>query len=95
MKVVLTPTQEQLVKQALKEGRVASREDALRRGMAMWEHEELERRELLAMIAEADAEIERGEFIEISSRKELREFMNDVIERGKQRLAARKKNPSG
>jgi len=94
MEVVLTPSQEELVEQAVKEGRVASREDALRRGMALWEREESMRRDMLLSLAEADAELDRGEYTEVSTREELHEFMNGVIERGKRRLAARKNDGS-
>lgn len=90
MEVVLTPTQESLIDAAVREGRLSGREDAMRQALALWEQHEMERQKLLADIAEADAEIERGEYIELSSREDLREFTNGVIERGIKRLAAKR-----
>ncbi len=92
MEVVLTPSQESLVQQAVREGRVASREEAVCNALKLWEDEEIERRELIAMIAEADAEIERGDYIEINSQEELHELFEDVKRRGRERWLAAQAN---
>ena len=92
MEVVLTPTQESLIDAAVREGRLSGREDAMRQALALWEHEEMERRGLVAMIARADAEIERGEYVEVSTEEEIDALTADVIRRGQERLAAKRRD---
>jgi len=89
VEVVLTPNQETLMDQAAREGRVANREDALRRAMALWEQQELDLRRIRAELAESVAQLESGDCIELNNETEIHEFFEDVKRRGRAALAAR------
>lgn len=89
MEVVLTPAQENLIDDAVREGRLSGPEDAMRHAMALWERQELELRHLRAELAESDAQLESGDYIELNNEGEIHEFFEDVKRRGRAALAAR------
>ena len=57
MKVELTPDQEALIKQAVKNGRLKGKEDAIQEALSLWEEEERRRVELLAALDESEADL--------------------------------------
>ena len=89
MEVVLTPTQEHLIDDAVREGRLSGRDDAMRQAMALWERQELALRQMRAEIAESIAQLESGDYIELNSDEEIHEFFEGVKQRGRAALAAK------
>jgi putative addiction module CopG family antidote len=61
MRVELTPDQEAFVRQAIKDGRVGSTEDAVQEALQLWEKRERRRGEIIAAVTEAEAALDRGE----------------------------------
>jgi Arc/MetJ-type ribon-helix-helix transcriptional regulator len=88
MDVQLTADQKALIDQAIASGRIQAEEDAVRQALSLWEERERRRCELLAMLDEADASLERGEGIAVNSDQELTEFIDDVKRRGMERFKA-------
>lgn len=90
MEFRLTPVQEAFIQAAIEAGRFATPEDAVREALALWE--ERERRaalaELRASLDEAEAEIDRGEYIEIT---DFNQFAADLIKDLHARLEAKQK----
>lgn len=91
MEVTLTPDQKAFVRQAIASGRLHDEEEAVREALAMWEECERRRLELVTSIEAATAAYDRGEGRTITS-DSMRELASDVKARGRQRLAAQKRN---
>jgi Arc/MetJ-type ribon-helix-helix transcriptional regulator len=87
MEIHPTPDQEAFIPEAVETGRIASPEDAVRQGLALWEERERRRPEILAAADAAEASVARGEGIEIT-RESMRKLAQDVKRRGRERLAA-------
>ncbi|MGH9430532.1 MAG: ribbon-helix-helix domain-containing protein [Terriglobia bacterium] len=66
MEVQLTPDQEALIREAVDSGRYANVEDAVRHAMSRWEESERARLELLAVLDEAEADLQGGRYIDYS-----------------------------
>jgi len=84
MKVELNPDQEAFIRQAIKNGRVASTEDAVQEALQLWEHRERRRGEILAAVEVAEASIERGEGMALNE-ESIRNLAEDVKRRGRAR----------
>ena len=85
MRVELTPDQEAFIRQAIKDGRVGSTEDAVQEALQLWEKRERRRGEILAVVDEAEASIARGEGIAINE-ESIRTLADEVKRRGRTRL---------
>ena len=64
MEVQLTPDQEEFIRKGMDEGRYKSADEAVQEAMAIWEDAQRSRLELLAALAEGDADIEAGRYRE-------------------------------
>ncbi len=84
MKVELNPDQEAFIRQAIKDGRVASTEDAVQEALQLCEHRERRRGEILAAVEVAEASIERGEGMALNE-ESIRNLAEDVKRRGRAR----------
>ena len=92
MEIRPTPDQEAFIRAAIEAGRFDSAEDAVKEALALWEERERAAvlAELRASLDEAEAEIDRGEYIEVTS-ESLPQFKRDIIERCRARLVAEQK----
>ncbi len=67
MEVHLTPDQEAFVQQAIASGRLRREEEALQEAFALWEIRERNRVEILAVLDEAEVDLESGYYSDHSS----------------------------
>ena len=86
MSVDLSPTNEQFLDEAVKEGRYAHRKDALNEAVDLLR----KRDQLIRDVNEGIRELRNGEGIELANDEELRQFMDDIKAYGRQELAKRK-----
>jgi putative addiction module CopG family antidote len=91
MEIRPTPDQEELIRAAIDAGRFDNAEDVVKEALALWEERERQAAlaELRASLDEAEAEIERGEYIEVN---DFDRFAADLVERLRTRVEA-KRNP--
>jgi len=92
MEVQLTPDQRALVRQAIASGRLRREEDAVMEALSLWEERERTRAEILAAVDEAEASLSRGEGSAITQ-ESMRELAQQVMQRGRARLAAEQQTP--
>jgi Arc/MetJ-type ribon-helix-helix transcriptional regulator len=92
MEVDLTPDQKAFAHIAIESGRLTREEDAVKEALALWEERERRRWEILSAVDEAEASIARGEG-RVITRESMRELVEDVHQRGLERLAAEKLTP--
>ena len=85
MRVELTPDQEAFVRQAIKDGRVASTEDAVLEALQLWEKRERRRSEILVAVDEAEASLSRGQGM-VMAEGPMRNLADEVKRRGRARL---------
>ena len=85
MRVELTPDQEAFVRQAIKDGRVASTEDAVQEALQLWERRERRRGEILAAVDEAEVSLSRDQGM-VLSEESTRKLAEDIKRRGRVRL---------
>jgi putative addiction module CopG family antidote len=85
MRVILSPDQEAFVRQAIKDGRVASTEDAVQEALQLWERRERRRGEILAAVDEAEASLSRDQGM-VLTEESTRNLAEDVKRRGRVRL---------
>ncbi|WP_419805681.1 hypothetical protein [Terriglobus sp.] len=88
MEVQLTPDQQAFARQAIEAGRIGHESDAVQEALALWEHRERTRLEVLAVVDRAEASLIRGEGRVIDERSML-ELATEVKQRGRARLHAR------
>ena len=83
-----TPDQQALIRAAIEAGRFESAEDVIREALALWEERERAAAlaELRASLDEAEAEVDRGEYIEVT---DFDQFATDLIQRFRNRLGAK------
>jgi putative addiction module CopG family antidote len=91
MNVQLTPDQRAFVRDAIASGRLQREEDAVREALALWEHRERTRAQLLAAVDAAEASLARGEGRTITQ-DAMRELATEVKRRGRARLATEQKS---
>jgi Arc/MetJ-type ribon-helix-helix transcriptional regulator len=94
MEIKLNAEQKEFVRRAVETGRARREEDAIRQALDLWVERERRREELLALIAEADASVARGETITLT-KESIGPLVDDVKRRGRARLAAEKKRAHG
>jgi len=87
MEVHLTPGLEAFIREAVASDRFERPEDAVLEALSLWESRERRRAEFLASLDEAEASIERGEGLEITSAN-MRRLAADVKRRGRAGLPA-------
>jgi Arc/MetJ-type ribon-helix-helix transcriptional regulator len=86
MKIRPTPDQEQFIRRAIEAGRLDTADDAMREAMALWEHRERRRAEILLAVDDAEAAVARGE-ARVITQQSMRELAQEVGQRGRARLA--------
>jgi Arc/MetJ-type ribon-helix-helix transcriptional regulator len=86
MEIRPTPDQEQFIRQAIEAGRLDTAADAVREAMALWEHRERRRAEILLAVDDAEAAVAHGE-ARIITQQSMRELAEEVGQRGRARLA--------
>ena len=84
MKVELNPDREAFIRQAIKDGRVASTEDAVQEALRLWEYRERRGGEILAAVDAAEASIDRGEGMAMNE-ESIRIVSEEVKRRGRAR----------
>jgi putative addiction module CopG family antidote len=77
MRVDLSPDQEAFIRQAIKDGRVASTEEAVRAALQLWEKHERRRGEILAAVEVAEASVGRGE-VKVLTEQSMRSLAEEV-----------------
>jgi Arc/MetJ-type ribon-helix-helix transcriptional regulator len=87
MRVILSPDQEAFVRQAIKDGRVASTEDAVQEALQLWERRERRRGEILAAVEVAEASVGGGEG-KVLTEASMRSLAEEVKREGRVRLGA-------
>jgi Arc/MetJ-type ribon-helix-helix transcriptional regulator len=92
MEVDHTADQKAFVRQAIESGRLEREEDAVKEALALWEARERARIELLAAIDEGEASLARAEGRPITP-ESMKELVEDVKRRGRERLAAEQQKP--
>jgi putative addiction module CopG family antidote len=85
MRVELTPDQEGFVRQAIKDGRVGSTEDAVQEALQLWEKRERRRAEILVAVDEAEESISRGQGLAMNE-ESMRNLAEEVKRRRRVRL---------
>ena len=85
MRVDLSPDQEAFIRQAIKDGRVASTEDAIREALQLWEQRERRRSEILAAVDEAEVSLSRGQGMAMNE-ESIQNLAEEVKRRGRARL---------
>jgi antitoxin ParD1/3/4 len=82
MDVRLTETQEQLIAQAIAQGRYQNAEEAVREAIALWAANERRRAELIALIEEGEADIEAGRYTDYTE-ETLQDLVEDIKREGR------------
>jgi putative addiction module CopG family antidote len=93
MQIELSKEADEFIRRAVETGRHRRAEDAVREALDLWVERERRREELLAELDVAEAELARGEGIEIT-KESMRQLAKDVHERGMARMAAKQPKPS-
>jgi putative addiction module CopG family antidote len=91
MQIELSEEADEFIRRAIEAGRHHKPEDAVREALQLWIDRERRREELLAALDVAEAELARGEGIEIT-KGSMRQLAKDVHERGMARLAEKLSN---
>jgi Arc/MetJ-type ribon-helix-helix transcriptional regulator len=92
MEVHLTPDQEAFIREAIENGRLHCKEDAVQQAMLLWEERERRRLEILAAVDRAEASLACGEGRRVAMHEEVVDLAADIKRRGMARLAA--ENPA-
>ena len=92
MNVELTSDQRAFVRKAIENGRFNREEEAVAEALALWEHRERRRLEIVAMVEEADASLARGEGRVITA-ESMKAVAEEVKARGRARLSAERTKP--
>lgn len=93
MNVSLTPELEKFIENKVKSGRYHTASEVVRESLRLMEREdqllEFKRNELRREIEKGVEQIRNGEYIEVNSDGEWRQFLEDVKARGRARSADR------
>ncbi|HUI84575.1 MAG TPA: hypothetical protein VL240_10140 [Candidatus Binatia bacterium] len=87
----MSDDQEAFIRQAIASGRFRDKEEAVQEALLLWEERERRRLEILASVDEAEASLQRGEGLTISSQEELEGFAREIRGRGLERLSREQK----
>lgn len=97
LNVSITPHFSKFIKEKEKSGRYSNASEVVREALRRLEQDEVLKQESILLdpdnleeaVLEGLGQIERGEGIELQTPEDLRSFFDDIIQRGKKRLAAR------
>jgi Arc/MetJ-type ribon-helix-helix transcriptional regulator len=90
MEVQFTSDQREFIREAIETGRFNREEDAVQEALSLWEERERKRAEFVATLNDARASLARGEG-RIITQQSMREFAEEVKQRGRARLAAERR----
>jgi putative addiction module CopG family antidote len=90
MQIELTAEADEFIRRSIATGRHRHAEDVVREALELWIERERRREELLAELDIAEAELARGEGIELT-KESMRELFEDAKRRGRARHAAAKR----
>jgi Arc/MetJ-type ribon-helix-helix transcriptional regulator len=85
MRVELSADQEAFIRQAIKDGRVSSTEEAIQEALQLWEKHARRSGEILAVVDEAETSLSRGEGIAMNE-DSMRNLAQDVKRRERLRF---------
>ena len=99
LNVSITPHFSNFIRRKVNSGRYSSASEVVREALRRLEQEEMVGEQTIIVdpdgareaVLEGFASIERGESIELKGDSELKDFFEDVVSRGKKRLAAKRK----
>jgi len=80
--------QQALIDQAIKSGRLASAEDAVKEALELWEERERARLEILSAVERSRESLRKGKGWFVRSHEESRRFAADINRTGLARLEA-------
>lgn len=90
MNVSLTPELESMINNKVKSGLYNSASEVVREALRLLEEKdrirEMRREELRREVMRGVDQVQRGEYIELNSDEELREFGEEIIRRGRESL---------
>jgi antitoxin ParD1/3/4 len=103
LNVSITPHFSKFIRDKVKSGRYSNASEVVREALRKLEQEEIvaEQSEIVdpdnfqEAVLDGLRSIERGEGTEIRTREELRRYFEDIVHRGKKRLAASRKAARG
>lgn len=103
LNVSITPHFLKFIRDKVKSGRYSNASEVVREALRKLEQEEMVAEQSVIVdpdnvqeaVRQGLASIERGEGTEINTREELRLYFEDIIHRGKKRLAASRKAARG
>jgi len=87
MTIELTPELQEIISRELASGRYRSEQEVIAQGLRLLEERAIRLAELRREIDVGLEELARGEGVRFDSRAELDAFFEDVINRGRQRVA--------
>ena len=90
MEVRLTDDQQELIQQAVANGRYHSADEAVRAALAAWEENERRRMELIASLEAAEADLEAGRYTDYTE-ETLDELVEEIKREGRALLEARRR----
>jgi antitoxin ParD1/3/4 len=103
LNVSITPHFSNFIRKRVSSGRYSNASEVVREALRRLEQEEVVREQSIIVdpdnareaVLQGLASIERGESIELKDDAELKEFFDDIVSRGKKRLAAKRKAAGG
>jgi len=103
LNVSITPHFSKFIRDKVRSGRYSNASEVVREALRRLEQEEMVTEQSTIIdpdnvkeaVRQGFASIERGDFVELQSREDLRRFFGDIIVRGKKRLAAKSKAARG
>ena len=103
LNVSITPHFSKFVRDKVKSGRYSNASEVVREALRRLEQEELVAQQSTIVdpdnvqeaVLQGLRSIERGDFTELQTQEDLQRYFEDIVQRGKQRLAARKKAARG
>jgi antitoxin ParD1/3/4 len=103
LNVSITPHFSSFIRRKVNSGRYSSASEVVREALRRLEQEELMKEQPMILdpdnareaVLQGLASIERGDSIELKDDAELRGFFDEIVSRGKRRLAAKRKAARG
>jgi|ERR1035438_1216304 antitoxin ParD1/3/4 len=103
LNVSITPHFSSFIRRKVNSGRYSNASDVVREALRRLEQEEIVREQSIILdpdnareaLLQGVASIERGDSIELNGDAELKEFFDDIVVRGKKRIATKRKAAGG
>ena len=103
LNVSITPHFSKFIRDKVKSGRYSNASEVVREALRKLEQEEMVAQQSMIVdpdnveeaVLEGLRSIERGDFTELHTQEDLQRYFGDIVQRGKKRLAAKKKVARG